>query len=60
LNDEPLFLKVKFNKLFDQAMIQALKEKYEAPLITNKQIIISWEQVRHRLNDESSNISCED
>jgi hypothetical protein len=60
LNDDPLFLKVKFNKLFDQAMIQALKDKYEAPLITNKQIIISWEQVRQRLNDETSNISCED
>jgi hypothetical protein len=60
LNDEPLFLKVKFNKLFDQAMIQALKDKYEAPLITNKQIIISWEQVRQRLNDETSNISCQD
>jgi hypothetical protein len=60
LNDDPLFLKAKFNKLFDQAMIQALKDKYEAPLITNKQIIISWEQVRQRLNDETSNISCED
>jgi hypothetical protein len=60
LNDEPQLLKVKFNKLFDQAMIQALKDNYEAPLITNKQIIISWERVRQRLNEETSNSSCQD
>jgi hypothetical protein len=41
-------------------MIQALKDNYEAPLITNKQIIISWERVRQRLNEETSNISCQD
>jgi hypothetical protein len=61
VNDsESLFSKGKFNHMFDQAMVRALKDTYEAPLFTDEQIIISWELVRQRLNGETSKINSED
>jgi hypothetical protein len=61
LNDkEPLISKVIFKKLFDQAVIRALKDTYDDPQYTDEQILLSWELVRQRLNDETSNINCED
>jgi hypothetical protein len=61
LNDKEVLISyMKFNKLFDQAMIRALKFTYETPQFTNEQIIKSWELVRQRLDDKALNIGCED
>lgn len=59
-DNKPLVSKAKFNRLFNQAMKQALNASYETPTYTNEQIMKSWELVRQKLNAVNENIHSED